>query len=117
LGFTYENGDFHNGMVEDMKLAAKYYREAAEAGDPKGQMNLGRLYFEGSGVDKDQVEAYKWFYIANLSGEGTANHYLQQLRGNDPLHNQGLAPAQIKEAELRAREWKKSHDQLKPNQQ
>jgi hypothetical protein len=65
-------------------------------------------------VDKDLVEAYKWFYIADLGGEGVANHYLQQLRGSDPLFNGGLTLEQIAEAERRAKQWRASHAKPKP---
>ncbi|KAF9205093.1 hypothetical protein BGZ49_004452 [Haplosporangium sp. Z 27] len=40
--------------------AVKYYRNAAEQGDPVAQCNLGALYKFGHGVPKDLMEAIKW---------------------------------------------------------
>ena len=37
------------------------YLDAAEQGDADSQYNVGRCYFEGTGVDQDNDEAYKWF--------------------------------------------------------
>ena len=39
---------------------------------PAGQLALGRLYFEGVGIQRDLVEAYKWMYLA---GRGTAKAF------------------------------------------
>ena len=44
------------------------YRRQAEKGDPKGQYNLGVCYMKGDGVEKDEVEAYKWFRLSALQG-------------------------------------------------
>lgn len=36
------------------------YRIRAEQGDAKYQFALGRMYFKGTGVPKDYVEAVNW---------------------------------------------------------
>ena len=35
-------------------------RRAAEQGDPDGQFKLGRMYANGSGIQRDDVEAARW---------------------------------------------------------
>lgn len=57
----------HNGVV-----AASWYQKSANQGDPDGQLALGRLYFEGDGVARNLVEAYKWMYLA---GRGTSKAF------------------------------------------
>ena len=34
---------------------------AAQRGSPEGMLELGRLYRDGVGVEKDLVKAYVWF--------------------------------------------------------
>ena len=43
-------------------------RAKAEAGDAVAQSNLGKKYFDGEGVPKNDVEAVKWFRIAAEQG-------------------------------------------------
>ncbi|WP_397579386.1 tetratricopeptide repeat protein [Sphingorhabdus sp.] len=44
----------------------------ANAGDPLAQFNLGALYLSGEGVDKDEVQAYKWYNLSAASGNENA---------------------------------------------
>jgi len=45
---------------EENEASVRYYRMAAEAGDPRGQMELARMYLSGEGVDKDPATARSW---------------------------------------------------------
>ena len=42
---------------EENEASVHYYRMAADAGDPRGQMELARMYLSGEGVDKDSAMA------------------------------------------------------------
>lgn len=70
-------------------------REKAEKGDAKAQYELGRVYANGTGVEKNTMEALKWFrssaeqgYAAGQNGlgwmyqfgEGVPEDYQQALR-------------------------------------
>jgi hypothetical protein len=57
----YEKG---NGIAQDYAEAVRWYRRAADQGDPAGQHNLGVMYRDGSGVLQDYVQAYMWFNLA-----------------------------------------------------
>lgn len=46
---------------KDYIKAAKWYRKAAERGDANSQFFLGRMYRQGNGITKDNVEAAKWY--------------------------------------------------------
>ncbi len=65
LGLRYDNGD---GVREDDREAAKWYRLAAEQGRSDAQCNLGISYYFGYGVLEDYVEAYAWCVIAAMNG-------------------------------------------------
>ena len=41
--------------------AVKFYKKAAQKGDPAGQVNLGYMYQNAFGIDKDYAEAAKWY--------------------------------------------------------
>ena len=48
----------------------------AEAGDSISQYNLGLMYAIGRGVEKDYVEAAKWYCMASEQGLSLAQSYL-----------------------------------------
>ena len=58
LGVHYRDGD---GVAQDYKEAAKWFRKAAEQGHAKAQSALGNCYYYGEGVEKDYAEAVKWY--------------------------------------------------------
>ncbi len=65
-------GPVASSSLSQEQLAAQY-RTAAEAGDAKGQYQLGRIYMYGlAGVPKDEVEAERWFRKAAEQGEARA---------------------------------------------
>jgi TPR repeat protein len=107
LGVIYEQGGF--GVDKAPQRALKCFREAAEKGDDQGQMNLGRMYRDGTGVKSEVVEAYQWFYLAAQNGNGIAKHYLMELDGTSPLVGGSLISGpQVDDAIRRAKEFQKS---------
>ena len=64
--------DFEDGVYASFreyeelhrKLAVKWYRNAADQGDPEAQISLSNLYREGKGVGQSDEEAAKWFQRA-----------------------------------------------------
>ena len=66
-------------MLEDDKEAAKWYRKAAEQGNAYGQQELGVMYSEGEGVEKDAKEAVKWYRKAAEQGNANGQYWLAQM--------------------------------------
>jgi len=56
--------------------AAEWYRKAAEQGVPEAQNNLGVMYKDGQGVDRDDAEAVRWFLLAARRGNVLAQSNL-----------------------------------------
>ncbi|WP_420831727.1 tetratricopeptide repeat protein, partial [Bathymodiolus japonicus methanotrophic gill symbiont] len=54
VGLRYAKGE---GVVQDEKEAAKWYRKAAEQGHGDAQLLLGAMYEAGIGVVQDYKEA------------------------------------------------------------
>ena len=61
LAYLYEKG---LGVPRNPAVAVSLYQKAANQNHPPAQFALGRLYYEGVGLQRDLVEAYKWMYIA-----------------------------------------------------
>ena len=45
----------------DLVTAFQEWRSLSEQGDPAAQYQLGRLYAEGEGTERDQAQALHWF--------------------------------------------------------
>ncbi|MAI42933.1 MAG: tetratricopeptide repeat protein [Candidatus Azotimanducaceae bacterium] len=94
LGLMHDNG---RGVLQDYKEAVKWYRLAAEKGIATAQGKLGLMYHNGRGVLQDSVYAHMWWNIAASEGHENAK------KARDTIEQQ-MTPAQIAEAQKRARE-------------
>ncbi len=80
------------GSVDE---AVAQWRAAADEGDRRAMLSLGRLYAQGMGVLQDPVEAHKWFNLAASLGEAAA------LEERDALAVL-MTPMELAEARQRA---------------
>jgi hypothetical protein len=60
LGIGYANGQ---GIAKNDYEAVKWFRLAAEQGNPLGQAYLGMMYGSGRGVRQDYVLSYMWLTL------------------------------------------------------
>jgi hypothetical protein len=58
--------------VEDKPSFTAELKQKAESGDVTAQLNLALCYDSGSGIEKNPVEAHKWFLKAAEQGNGRA---------------------------------------------
>ena len=79
--------------------ALSEWRAAADEGDRRAMLALGRLHLQGLGVLQDYVEAHKWLNLAASRGEVAA------LAERDALAAK-MTPAQIATAQERAAAWR-----------
>jgi len=96
LGLLYENGD---GVPRDYAKAHQWYEKSAAQGGAKAQFYLGMQCAFGEGGPLDLVQAHMWFSLAAGNGHAAATVYRNDLARQ-------MTPAQIAEAQKRAREWK-----------
>ena len=96
LGGMYESG---KGVPQDPAEAAAWYRKAADQGHVNAQSILGYMYERGSGVPRDHVQAHIWYSLAVAQGDFFSESALKSIASK-------LTPAQIADAQRRAREWK-----------
>ena len=77
LARMYETGQ---GVTEDSKIAAKWYRKAAEQGIGDAQLHLAMMYEHGQGVPKDLEYAYGWYSVAAHLGNTQAPPALERTK-------------------------------------
>ncbi|OWZ07436.1 hypothetical protein PHMEG_00020168 [Phytophthora megakarya] len=79
LGEMYFFGNQAAHIAADHGLAAQYFLQAAEAGDPLAQANYGMLLANGMGVDRDVSQALVYFNRAARQNQAFAFHGLGVL--------------------------------------
>lgn len=76
MGIFYIKGD--HGIPANIRRSAYWTQKAASAGNPVGQIGYGVLLFEGKGLPRDRVDAYRW--IQPLGGtDETAKELLRMF--------------------------------------
>ncbi len=100
LGYYYGTG--RGGVVRNEAEAVKWYRRAAEQGNPQAQFVLAERHRVGHGLPKDLVQAYMWTSLSAERGFPQARDSLVGLEMR-------MSPAQIAEAHRSATEWNRAH--------
>lgn len=80
-------------VTQNGEEAFKWYLQAAEYGDDRGQFYVGESYYQGKIVQQDYVQAIKWFTLSAEKGYAIAQYYL----GHMYFHGNGV-PIDHKEA-------------------
>ena len=96
LGLLYEKGD---GVPQDYEKAREWYEKSAAQGEANAQFYLGLMSAFGRGGPLDLAQAHMWYSLAAGNGHVGATVYRNDLAKQ-------MTPAQIAEAQKRAREWK-----------
>ena len=78
--------------------ALQEWQVAANAGDAKAMLALGRLYMQGLGAPQNYVQAHMWFNLAASRGEAEAVTERDALAGR-------MAPEQVAKAQDQAAAW------------
>ena len=104
LGAMYWSGE---GVPRDHKEAARLYLQAANQGYARAQNDIGFMLGFGEGTPpRDDVEAYKWLTLAINGYTAKNQERLDQARKDRATLAKRMSPAQISEAERRAKAFK-----------
>jgi TPR repeat protein len=104
LGAMYWSGE---GVPRDHKEAARLYLQAANQGYARAQNDIGFMLGFGEGTPpEDNVEAYKWLTLAINGYTAKNQERLDQARKDRATLARRMSPAQISEAERRAKAFK-----------
>ncbi len=104
LGAMYWSGE---GVPRDHREAARLYLLAANQGYARAQNNIGFMLGFGEGIPPpDDVEAYKWLSLAVNGYTARNQDRLEQARKDLAALAKRMSPAQIAEAERRAKAFR-----------
>jgi TPR repeat protein len=78
----------------DQAVAADFFRRGAERGDAEAQCNLGRCFSEGTGVERDPVQAVRWLVAAAEQDFAQAQYRLGMMFLDKKAGTQDLKQAQ-----------------------
>lgn len=71
---------YGKGVEKDRKVAADWYRKAADTGESVDAMySLGKIYYYGRGAEQDLKEAEKWYTEAANKGNADAMCRIAQI--------------------------------------
>lgn len=79
LGIMYDKGQ---GVAQDYREAAHWYRLSAEQGVADAQLNLGMLYAHGQGVTQNYSSARIWLVKSAEQGNASAQNNLGVMFNN-----------------------------------
>jgi len=99
LGFLYQDG--LGGLVKNDIEAAYWEKRAAEQGNGGAQATLAHMYYKGTGVTKDYIEADKWYIIAESNGYDDVEYKV--LRSLIEWYR--MSKQDVAEAHRRAKVW------------
>ena len=103
LGAMYWSGE---GVSRDHKEAARLYLSAANKGYARAQNDIGFMLAFGEGVPpRNDVEAYKWLTLAVARYTAKNQERLDQAIKDKATLAKRMTPAQIAEADRRAKAW------------
>ena len=91
------------GLPRDATMAASLFLEAAQAGEPQAQYQLGVMHMEGLGLPVDLLWAYFWLDQA-ISSSGLPDLARGQARGRLDVLRQQLSADQKRRLGLTSRE-------------
>ena len=94
------------GVPQDAAEAVRWFRLAAEQGHARAQYSLGVMYGTGEGVPQDNVEAHMWL---NLAASRLSGADRERSVGARDRVAELMTPADLSEAQRRAREWHAAH--------
>ena len=102
-------GNFHlsgkEGRMQNFSEAIQWYRKAALQNNPTAQFQLGLLYAEGTGVEKDNVEAFAYWSVSAANGFPYSEEHLEKIRPR-------MTAESLEKGELRARDLKREIDEF-----
>jgi len=103
ISYVYAD-DFEDAMDavnrRDYETAYKMITPLAEKGQAAAQLVLGMMYFKGTGVEKNIIEADKWLFISEKLGQeaGKKNRIFveRQMNSDQVAKARQLAKAWLK---------------------
>ena len=74
LGCCYRNG--RHGLPQDHAKALEFWHRAGELGNAGSYHNIGIAYYDGMGVERNEMKATHYFELAAMGGDAMSRHNL-----------------------------------------
>lgn len=84
FGDIYYNGCQKAGIVSDKNTALEMYARAALNHVPSAQFKLGKMWYDGDGVEKNETTGLLWITSAALEGSTPAAQFLLSINEEAP---------------------------------
>jgi TPR repeat protein len=92
-----------SGVTQNVAIAAKWFKSAANLGRAESQLDIGELYEAGRGIAQDYVQAHMWYNLAAAAGVPGAEARRNELATK-------MTPEQLSEAQKFASQWRPNND-------
>ena len=92
----------HRNVAHDYRVALVWFVRGAQLDNADALYNIGVSYALGQGVERDDIEAYKWFDLAADAGIGEVRNRAVRAR---QATSERLMPLQVSQARIRAQDW------------
>lgn len=79
MGILYVRGYVGNRSIADLRIAANWFKLAAQQNQPDAQFNLGLMQEKGMGIPRDVNAAIAWYQRAAAQGNEKARQALNRL--------------------------------------
>ena len=105
LGYRYYTG-MDPAVTKDLPRSTSYFEQAASAGHPDAQFELGVRFEKGWGVDKDPARALEWFVRSSEQGHKKATkavtRFCSAAQKRDERHEEKQKCKEVRENPLGA---------------
>jgi hypothetical protein len=102
--YTWLTLAFVNGNKQAKSFISELTRRLDSAEIARIRSNIGEMYADGIGVQQDNVTAYMWYLLAEISGERRSRVPRERLA-------RSMTADQKSEAQARASQWLRKHHQ------
>jgi TPR repeat protein len=99
IAIAYLGMEPEKGVRKNVERGLYWLNEGAKRGDRRALDLLYRIYRVGRDVPQDRIEYTKWLLLALAYGDRDLDGFIKQV------YQYELTPAEITEAERRAKEW------------
>ena len=88
LGCYYYHGRY--GLPQNNAKALELWRQAGELGNALAYSSIGAAYYDGYGVERDEIKANHYFELGAMRGDEKARHNLGNAEGRKGYTDRAL---------------------------
>ncbi|MGD9925069.1 MAG: tetratricopeptide repeat protein, partial [Pseudorhodoplanes sp.] len=102
-------------VLQDFSEGLKWYRRAADGGNPQAQFNLGVINYNGKGVPQSNVRAHMWFNLAAANFPPSDSRNREIAANVRDVVAMKMNREEVADAQKLARDWRERQSTAEPN--